>query len=193
MSKINKLLRYKNNNVSIIFNLFNLLVNKSEEYQNFCHNKNIKPDGLKFWRSIKLSLDDNIELLSWNEKLFTNYEKKLVLDLHKYQEEYEILHFLYQIVNIPYKESKKKKTNNLRKFLQVGLNIGQLEYYYKKREKYKNDKLLIKYLEWYGKRRNKILNVHNFTDKLNLKNINKMENMKSLYVNVSKTLDSFLK
>ena len=183
----------KNKNVIIVFRMFDLLLNKSEEYNDICHKKGIQSDGLNFWRSVKPLLDDKIEILTWNKKNFNLEEQKYFKNLEKDQEKFEIIHFLYQIFNIPFIESTTKPTNNLRKLLQVGLNIGQLEHHFKRKKEYTSNKIINNNLKWYGKRRNKILKINNFIQKIHLKNISNMDNLDKLYNLLLKTLNDFIK
>ena len=183
----------KNKNEIIVFKMFDLLLNKSEEYNDICHKKGIKSDGLNFWRSVKPLLDDKIEILTWNKKIFNLEEQKYFKNLEKDQENFEIIHFLYQIFNIPFIESTTKPTNNLRKLLQVGLNIGQLEHHFKRKKEYTGNKIIHNNLKWYGKRRNRILKINNFIKKIHLKNIGNMDKLDKLYNLLLKTLNDFIK
>ena len=100
---------------------FELVVAKSE----LLHRNNInnEVDGLAFWRSIKESLSESELKINWNidiNKLNSNFVKKIM----SLDESNDKNHFLIQHINLV-----KKNKPNIRKILQIALNIGQLKLY----------------------------------------------------------------
>ena len=98
-------------------------------------NKSLHPnlDGLKYWETIKIFLQD-IDSRPRQEIKY-NPEHKMVVEmfkpvLNKIPEKdskgdlIEKNHFLLQQLNIPYKDQGKV---SLRRFMQIALNIGQFE------------------------------------------------------------------
>ena len=100
---------------------FELVLEKSE----LLHKNNInnEVEGLRFWRSIKDYLSDSELKINWNidlNKLNLNFVQKIMsLDESKDKN-----HFLIQHINFV-----KKNKPNIRKILQIALNIGQLKLY----------------------------------------------------------------
>jgi len=100
---------------------FELVLEKSE----LLHKNNInnEVEGLRFWRSIKDYLSDSELKINWNidlNKLNLNFVQKIMsLDESKDKN-----HFLIQHINLV-----KKNKPNIRKILQIALNIGQLKLY----------------------------------------------------------------
>ena len=107
--------------------LFTLVLEKSKRERI----NNAKFNGLKFWRSIKSKINDiDTTVYEWNPIFSEHIVPKEMLDTilrdipeHNSENKtktIEINHFFIQIVRIPHTEEC-----NLRKILQLALNIGQ--------------------------------------------------------------------
>ncbi len=89
-----------------------------------------KFQGLEFWRSIK-SVTENFDhetVVEWVPSTLTKTEQDQIMDMTEYtingrneNKLHENNHYLIQTVRIPLTEK-----GNLRKVLQVGVNLGQL-------------------------------------------------------------------
>ncbi|MEK9774312.1 MAG: hypothetical protein VW298_01700 [Candidatus Woesearchaeota archaeon] len=100
---------------------FELVLEKSELLHK--NSVNNDADGLRFWRSIKDSLNESELKINWNvdiNKLNSNFVKKIM----SLDESNDKNHFLIQHINLV-----KKNKPNIRKILQIALNIGQLKLY----------------------------------------------------------------
>lgn len=101
--------------------IFNLVEKKAHELRK----KNAKADGQKFWQPIKNILKKyDVKVNKW--KKISNTNKKIMLmpeyyiDGHDEKHIIEKNHFLIQTIRIPLTEEP-----NLRKIIQLALNIGQ--------------------------------------------------------------------
>lgn len=104
--------------------LFRIIRSKARKLRK----QNLNADGQSFWQPIKVLLEpyDNV-LLRWNSTQETPKYRALrenVLQLPEYDSRGKIIelhHFLIQCVRIPQYEPP-----NLRKVMQIALNVGQL-------------------------------------------------------------------
>lgn len=109
--------------MSNLDNLFNLLL----ETVKLSRKNNQNFDGLSYWRKIKVLLSEDLKASKWK-----HIPKKLTYDILSFPEQIvfgngktetiENNHFIIQQVRIP-----KKDEPNLRKIMQIALNIGQWE------------------------------------------------------------------
>ena len=116
-------------------NLFKLVKKKSHDLRK----QNSNADGLKFWKPIKneLSKYDELKANQWKklkkEYMEIMYIPEYTIDGYGNQSIIEFNHFLIQTVRIPLNEEP-----NIRKIIQIALNIGQYTGSGGKKEKWMN-------------------------------------------------------